>query len=182
MLRCGVRAVVLAAVSFAAFSGGAPRTLAQALAREGGGPHFEVLSARSPVIVEADLSGFSGTPPGGTWRMPAPGGFYCDGLALEGVAFTRNAEIGVDSIVRTFDVVVDLRARPKDEDLATDLEFTVIAGDRELPLGQLQNVTVRAGEKTSVSETFSLNAYDLDSFFAAGQSPKLRVTRATRAL
>jgi len=67
-----------------------------------------------------------------------------------------------------------------DEDFG--LEFVVIDGERQLSLGRFTDIRVRAGKKTSVSQTFSLNAYDFESFFAVGKAPTLRVTRATRAL
>jgi len=152
------------------------------LAGGSGDDDFGLALFDSPMTVEADLKGVAGTPPGGTWKMKSPGGFYCDGLALDGVAFTRNAEPGVDSVFRSYDVVVDLRARPSIDDVTVDLEFVAIEGERQLPLGRFKAVSVRSGEKTSWSETFSLTTYDFDSFFAPGAAPTLRVARTTRAL
>ncbi len=114
--------------------------------------------------------------------MPLSGGFYCDGLALDGVSFTRNADAEFPAIFRSFDVQVELRARPQADDKAADLEFVAIDGERELLLGTIADIHVRAGERTSFSHTFLLNAYEFESFFASGTVPDLRVTRTTRAL
>jgi hypothetical protein len=136
----------------------------------------------APMTIEASFGDFAFTPPGGTWKMPLTGSFYCDGLALDSVSFTRNEETDLPAIFRSFDVVVGLRAWPQADDKVTDLEFVAIDGERELRLGVIAGIAVRAGESTSFSHTFLLNAYDFDSFFASGTVPDLRVKRTTRSL
>ncbi len=141
---------------------------------------FALKLVSTPVTIEADVRELGGILAGGTWRMPSHGGFYCDGLAVDGISFTRNAEPHFDAVVRTFDVVVDLRARPDAQDVMADLEFIVIDGERRLILGKFTGVRVGARDKTSVAETFSMTAYDFESFLTAGHAPTLRVTMTTR--
>ena len=135
-----------------------------------------------PMTVEAPFENFAGTPSGETWKMPLTGGFYCDGLALEGVSFTRLPEDAPASVFLQFDVVVHLRAWSQADDKITDLEFLAIDGERELRLGTIPGIRVTAGESTSFSQTFSLSAYDFESFFGDVGSPVLRVTRSARTL
>jgi hypothetical protein len=176
------RAAFVAAVSFVCLVGATSSAPAQELARWSGDRDFRVTLVDAPMTVEASFGDFAATPPGGTWKMPLSGGFYCDGLALDGVSFTRNANAEPPAIFRSFDVQVELRARPQADDKVTDLEFIAIDGERELPLGTIADIHVRAGERTSFSHTFSLNAYEFESFFGAGRTPTLRVTRTTRPL
>ena len=129
------------------------------------------------ITVETDLRAFGGTLPGGTWRMPSPGGLAWDGLALEGVSFTRNTEPEFGPTSHTFDVVVDLRAW---DSIVTDLELVVVDGERSLRLGTLTGIALHCAA-TSVSRTFSISDHDFVSFFAAGRAPTLRVRRTTRA-
>ena len=135
------------------------------------------LRGAKAITVETDLRAFGGTLPGGTWRMPSPGGPAWDGLALEGVSFTRNTEREVGPDFHTFDVVVDLRAW---DSIVTDLEFVVVDGERSLRLGALTDIAVRC-EATSVSRTFSITDQDFASFFTGGRTPTLRVKRTTHA-
>jgi hypothetical protein len=165
MSKRSPHAAFMATISLVVFSGWAPSA-----------------SAQCPVTIEADLRGFAAIPPGGTWTLLSSGDFYCDGLALDGIAFTRNAEPDVDAIVRTYDVVIDLHSRPQNEDVLADLELVAIDGDRRLPLGKFTNIPLRAGEKASHAQTIALNAHDLESFFGGGRTPMLRITRETRAL
>jgi hypothetical protein len=127
----------------------------------------------STITVEADFRAFGGTLPGGAWRMPGSGGLAGDGLALEGVSFTRNAKAEQGSSGHTFDVVVDLRASDR---ILVDLEFVVVDGERRLRLGAFTGIAIRC-EAKSVSQTFSISDRDFLSFFAGGKAPTLRVTR-----
>jgi hypothetical protein len=139
-------------------------------------PAFATGFPRDPqtITVETDLSAFS---PEGTWRMPNPGRPAPDGLALEGVSFTRNTEPELGANLRTIDVVVDLRAWGS---LVTDLELVVVDGERSLRLGAFKDVTLRC-QATRVSRTFSITDTDFASFFVGGRPPTLRVKRTTRA-
>jgi hypothetical protein len=128
------------------------------------------------ITVETELRTFGVTLPGGTWRMPNPGGLAWDGLALEGVSFTRNMEPEFEPDFHTFDVVVDLRAWGS---TVTDLEFVVVDGERSLRLGAFTGIALRC-EATSVSRTFLITHHDFVSFFAGGRAPTLRVKRTTR--
>ncbi len=136
-------------------------------------PVFATGFPRDPqtITVETDLRAFG---PEGTWRMPNPGGPAPDGLALEGVSFTRNPEAGTS--LHTLDVVVDLRAWGS---LVTDLELVVVDGERSLRLGAFKDVTLRC-QATRVSRAFSITDRDFASFFAGGRAPTLRVKRTTR--
>jgi hypothetical protein len=147
--------------------------------READVPGLDERFQRAPdtITVDADLRALGGTLPGGTWRIPNSGGLAGDGLALEGVSFTRNTEPEFGSIFHTFDVVVDLRAWGN---IVTDLELVVVDGDRRLRLGAFTDVAVHC-EATSVSRTFSITDHDFVSFFAGGMAPALRVERTTRA-
>jgi|GEM_PF-2375606 len=140
---------------------------------------FDVGFLRDPksITVQTDLGGFSSTLPGGTWRIPNPGGLAWDGIALEGVSFTRNTEPESGANLHTFNVVVDLRAWGS---AVTDLEFVLVDGERSLTLGAFTGIAVRC-EATSVSRTFSIADHDFVSFFAGSRAPTLRVRRATRA-
>jgi hypothetical protein len=129
----------------------------------------EIPVAPYTMTLEADVRALGDTLPGGTWRMPVSGGIAPDGLALEGVSFTRNDH--------TFDVVVDLRAS---DNLVADLEFVVVDGQRTLRLGAFTEITIGC-QALSVSRKFSISDYDFVSFFAAGRAPTLRVKRTTRA-
>ncbi len=154
----------------------------EAVARPIGEADVRGLDAEFPrapntITVEADLRALGGTLPGGTWRMPNSGGLAADGLALEGVSFTRGTKPEFGSILHTFDVVVDLRAWG---DIVTDLEFLVVDGERSLRLGAFTDIAIRC-EATSVSRTFSIIDHDFVSFFAGGRTPTLRVKRTTRA-
>lgn len=124
--------------------------------------------------VETDLRTLGGTLPGGTWRMANPGGPAWDGLALEGVSFTRKTE---PELGHTFDVVVDLRAW---DSIATDIELIVVDGERSLRLGALTGIVLHCAA-TSVSRTFSITGPDFESFFAGDRAPTLRIKRTTRA-
>jgi hypothetical protein len=166
---------------------GAQAAMAQALCHEADVRPFRetdvlafdagFLRAPRTITVEADLRGLGDTLPGGTWRMPYPGGLAWDGLALEGVSFTRNTEPKSGADVHTFDVVVDLRAW---DSIVTDLEFVLVDGERSLRLGALPNIALRC-EATSVSRTLSITDHDFVSFFGAGRAPTLRVKRTTHA-
>lgn len=134
-----------------------------------------LLRAPETITVEADLRALGGTPPGGTWRMPSSGGLASDGLALEGVSFTRNKEPLPGSTIHTYEVVVDLRAW---ESIVTDLEFVLVDGERRLRLGAFTGIVLHC-EAKSVSRTFSITDHDFVSFFARGRAPKLRVERTT---
>ena len=79
--------------------------------------------------------------------MPLTGGFYCDGLALDGVSFTGNEDTDLPAVFRSFDVVVHLRAWPQIDDMTTDLEFVAIDGKRRLNLGTIAEIRVRAGRR-----------------------------------
>ena len=140
---------------------------------------FDTGFLREPttITVEADLRTFGGTLPGGTWRMPNPGGLARDGLALEAVSFMRNTEPESGPSFHTFDVVVDLRASGS---LVTDVEFVVVDGERSLRLGVFTGLALRC-EATRVSRTLSITDHDFVSFFAGGRAPMLRVKRTTRA-
>jgi hypothetical protein len=139
---------------------------------------FDTGFLRNPktITVETDLRALGDTLPGGAWRMPNPGGLAWDGVALEGVSFTRNTE-PVEPNFHTFDVVVDLRAWGS---VVTDLEFVLVDGERSLPLGAFTGIALRC-EATSVSRTFVITDHDFVSFFAGGRAPTLRVKRTTRA-
>lgn len=128
----------------------------------------EIPLAPYAMTLEADLRALGDTPPGGTWRMPVSGGIASDGLALEGVSFTRNDH--------TVDVVVDLRAS---DNLAVDLDFVVVDGERSLRLGAITEINIGC-QALSVSRKFSISDHDFASFFAAGRAPTLRLKRTTR--
>ena len=143
---------------------------------------FRLALIDAPMTVEAPLSGLPNTPPGGTWLMPLTGAFYCDGLALVGVTFTRIDTLGDASALHSFNVVVTLRAWPQADDQVTHLDFVVADGRHEMRLARFTDVPVRAGEITSFSKKISINAHDFDPFFAFGKHPMLRVTRTSRSL
>jgi hypothetical protein len=136
---------------------------------------FDAGFLRNPktITVETDLRAFGDTLPGGTWRMPNAGGLAWDGVALEGVSFTRNTELEFHA----FNVVVDVRAWGS---VVTDLEFVLVDGERSLALGVFTGIALRC-EATSVSRTFLITDHDFVSFFAGGRTPTLRVKRTTRA-
>ena len=142
-------------------------------------PAFDTRFLRDPktIVLESDLRALGGTLPGGTWRMPNPGGPAWDGLALEGVSFTRETAPELGSNFHTFDVVVDLRAW---DSIVTELELVVVDGERSLRLGAFTGIALRC-EATSVSRTFSIADHDFTSFFSGGRVPTLRVKRTTRA-
>lgn len=156
---------------------GTPTARAQALCPDFGAPSFEVGLLRAPdsITVEVELRAFGATPPGGTWRTPISGGVASDGIALEGVSFTRSNEPRFGSTAQTYDVVVDLRAWGS---LVTQLEIVVVDGDRLLRLGAFTDVALHC-EAKSVARTFSITDRDFMSFFAGGRTPKLRVERTT---
>jgi hypothetical protein len=129
------------------------------------------------ITVQTDLGAFSGTLPGGTWRMPNSAGLAWDGIALEGVSFTGNTAGELDPGFHTFRVVVDLRGGGS---MVTDLEFVAVDGQRSLPLGTFTGIAVHC-EATSVSGTFLITDHDFVSFFARDKAPALRVKRTTRA-
>ena len=129
------------------------------------------------ITVETDLRALGGTLPGDTWSMPNPGGLAWDGLALEGVSFTRNTEPEFGPNFHTFEVVVDLRAWGS---IVTDRELVVVDGERSLRLGAFTGIVLHCAA-TSVSRTFSITDQDFVSFFAGGRAPTLRVKRTTRA-
>jgi hypothetical protein len=174
-------AAFLATISMAGLVPASSSAWAQPLRWSGDG-RLRLALIDAPMTIEASFGDFAFTPPGGTWKMPLTGSFYCDGLALDGVSFTRNDETDLPTVFRSFDVVVALRAWPQIDDKTTDLEFVAIDGERRLNLGKIAAIRVRAGETTSFSGTFSLSAYDFESFFGDGGSPTLRVTRSTRTL
>jgi hypothetical protein len=147
--------------------------------READVPAFDVGFLRDPktITVETDLRAFGGTLPGGTWRMLIPGGLAWDGVALEGVSFTRNTEPEPGPDFHTFDAVVDLRAWGS---MVTDLEFVVVDGERSLRLGAFTGIALHC-EATRVSRTFSISDHDFVSFFAGGKAPTLRIKRTTSA-
>jgi hypothetical protein len=140
---------------------------------------FDTAFRREPttITVEADLRTLGGTLPGGAWRMPNPGGIARDGLALEGVSFTRNTAPEFGTSFHSFDVVVDLRAV---DSLVTDLEFVVVDGERSVRLGGFTGLALRC-EATRVSRTFFITDHDFVSFLAGGRAPTLRIKRTTRA-
>ena len=140
---------------------------------------FDTGFLRNPktITVETDLRALGDTLPGGAWRMPNPGGLAWDGVALEGVSFTRNTEPEFGPNSHTFNVVVDLRAWGS---VVTDLEFVLVDGEHSLPLGVFTGIAVRC-EATTVSRTFSITDDDFVSFFTGGRAPTLRVKRTTRA-
>jgi len=140
---------------------------------------FDAGFLRNPktITVETDLRALGDTLPGSAWRMPNPGGLAWDGVALEGVSFTRNTEPEFGPNFHTFDVVVDLRAW---DSIVTDLEFVLVDGERSLRLGAFTGIALRC-EATSVSRTFLITDQDFVSFFAGGRAPALRVKRTTRA-
>jgi len=137
----------------------------------------EILRAPKTITVEADVRALGDSLPGGTWRMPSSSGFDCDGLALEGVAFTRHTTPALESSVHMFDVVIDLRARPRGDDIAAALELVVTDGERRLRLGSYEDIRLHAGEAMRVSRTISIAKDDFVAFFAGGATPTLRVTR-----
>lgn len=181
MSKRTARATFFATLSFAGLVLAASSVWAQAAPRWPDGRVFRLALVDAPMTVEASFDDFAATPPGGTWKMPLTGGFYCDGLALDGVSFTRNENTDLPSVFRSFDVVVHLRAWPQIDDKTTDLEFVAIDGGRRLNLGTIAEIRVRVGETTSFSGTFSLSAHDFESFFASATVPTLRVTRTTRS-
>jgi hypothetical protein len=121
---------------------GTQTATAQALCPEADVRAFDAGFLRGPktITVETDLRALGGTLPGGTWRMPNPGGLAWDGVALEGVSFTRNTEPEFGPDLHTFDVVVDLRGW---NSIVTDLEFIVFDGERSLPLGAFTGIALR---------------------------------------
>lgn len=129
------------------------------------------------LTVEADVRALGDTLPGGSWRMPTSGRFDCDGLSLEGVSLHRHKHPDLESGVHTFDVVIELRARPLEAKLAAALDLVVADGDRQLRLGSFQDIRLRAGDATRVAQTISITKDDFDAFFAEGAEPTLRVTR-----
>jgi hypothetical protein len=174
--RLSLGAVLLAAGLY----GAAPPVSAQAPQPSMAPPDYRRALIDAPMTLEAPLAGLAGARPGESWNMPLTGVFYCDGLALVGVTFTRNDEPGAASTIRTFDVVVTLQAWPQIDDKSTDLAFVAVDGRRELILGRFDGLRLRAGATTSFSRKFSLDARAFDSLFALGNAPVLRVTRTTR--
>jgi hypothetical protein len=158
---------------------GTQTAVAQALCPEADGRAFDVgfLRDSKAITVQTELGAFSGTLPGGTWRMSNPSGLAWDGIALEGVSFTRNTEPEFGPNFHTFNVVVDLRAWGS---IVTDLEFVIVDGERSLPLGTFTGIAVHC-EATSVSRTFLITDQDFVSFFAGDRAATLRVKRTTRA-
>jgi hypothetical protein len=156
---------------------GAPTASAQALCPEAYAQTLDAgfLHAPRTTTIKGDLGEFGDMLPGGTWRMPLSGGIAFDGLALEGISFTRITESGSGSKFFTFEVVVDLRAS---DNLSSDLEFVAVDGDRRLRLGSIEGVKVQC-RAINVSRTFSIATSDFVSFFAAGQVPRLWVVRTT---
>jgi hypothetical protein len=156
---------------------GTPTASAQALCPEAYAQTLDAgfLHAPKTTTLKADLGEFGDMLPGGTWRMPLSGGIAFDGLAVEGVSFTRITEPGSGSKVFTFEVVVDLRAS---DNLSSDFEFVAVDGDRRLRLGGLTDIRVQC-QAMSVTRTFSIATSDFVSFFAAGQVPRLWVVRTT---
>lgn len=168
---------VILTVCLAAGTGAAS---AQALCPKAAVEPFEGFGAGLPrapetITVDADLRALGTMLPGGTWRMPYSGGLASDGVALEGVSFTRSSRPQFGSTLHTFDVVVDLRAW---DNVMTDLEVVVVDGDRSLRLGAITGLDIRC-KATSVSRTFSIADRDFVSFFAGGTTPTLRVKRTT---
>ena len=139
---------------------------------------FDAGFLRDPkaITIQADLGAFNGSLPGGTWRTPNPGGIAWDGIALEGVSFTRDTEMESGPNLHTFNVEVALRAWGS---VVTDLEFIAVDGERSLSLGALTGIAVHC-EATSVSRKFSISDRDFVSFFAGEKAPTLRVRRTTR--
>jgi hypothetical protein len=176
------RAALIATLSMAGLVPASLDAWAQAPLQWSGDRRLRLSLIDAPMTIEASFGDFAATPPGGTWKMPLTGGFYCDGLALDGVSFTRNEDTDLPAVFRSFDVVVHLRAWPQVDDKTTDLEFVAIDGERRLNLGTIAEIRLRAGETTSFSGTFSLSSHDFESFFALGTVPTLRVTRTTRSL
>jgi len=125
--------------------------------------------------VETDLRTLGSTLPGATWRMQDPGGLAWDGVALEGVSFTRKKEPEFGPNFHTFDVMVDLRAWGG---IVTDLELVAVDGERSLRLGAFTGITLRC-EAMRVSRTLSITDQDFVSFFEGGRAPTLRVKRTT---
>jgi len=156
---------------------GTRTAMAQALCPEYDAGAFEVRIPHAPQImtVNVDLSALGGTRPGATWRMPVSGGIAFDGIALEGVSFTRNPEGVLGASLHTFDVVVELRASDR---ILVGLEFVVVDGDRSLALGRFTDIAVRC-EAKRVSQVFSISDHDFVSFFSGGRAPTLRVKRTT---
>lgn len=155
----------------------------ETVVRQGSNDDLEFKLFHSPVTVETSLEDFVSLPEGKRWTVPPVGHFYCDGVTIERIQLKKvvTEQIGRNDPYDAIHIAVELRARAQENDMAADVELSLIDGERHLLLGNLNDIQVNAGEgKKSRGATFMLSQEERESWLGAGKHPMLRVTMTTR--
>lgn len=155
----------------------------ESVVRQGSNDDLEFKVLHSPVTVETSLDEFIPLPSGKRWTVPPPEHFYCDGVTIERIQLKKVVvgQVGGPGFYNALHVSVDLRVRSQENDMAADVEFALIDGERHLHLGKIVDIRVNAGESESEGGTFTISQADRESWLGAGKHPTLRVTMTTRA-
>ena len=180
--RCPIlSSLYLLMAGWIVFSPGMPASAADPVVRQGSNDDLEFKVLHSPVTVEASLDEFIALPRGQRWALPPIGHFYCDGVTIETIHLKKVRAPGlVTGEHNAIHVSVELRTRAQKDDMAVDMEFVLLDGDRRLLLGRIVNTEIEAGKTESAGQAFELSATDREAWFGPGKHATLRITISTR--